>query len=449
MPFTERQPMSPYLPPSRPQVGTVPVAGGRGPTVWHCPHCGKRNLSAARFCGGCGAPSRIPAASTEPFPEKKKQPAVNPPEAACRPSEDVATTKSVSVVPSVATFVTLTVAQKVEPAPSRTACCSPEIISEPAQGNVDAASGPAPSPVNLVQPGFAAGLLVRIQIILKAAGSASPAVRPVLAGIFSLMIGRLKQDQTARRRLTVGVALAVMLICGLWPLLALTRATLSRATSEGEKPAFWADLQSHISRRLGVSLADTELLARTAWGDVPSSQTPMTCDRALSIETVINQRGDRPLVLFPNVPFRGPLLEKHLAAVASEPAPFADVPLDHPLYDAWRTLLAMRPVPPVARQGGYAAPYESIRWEEWQPLVASVWRACRPGHVPPDELMLERSGVVTGGDIDHSLAILGKGLGVETGQTAFNAIPPITPSRMETFAALSRILSAVRPRGGG
>jgi len=344
------------------------------------------------------------------------------------------------MVPSVATFVNLTVAQIPESAPSEPVGCAPDVLSERMH---------EPSRMSLPQPGFAAELLVRIQIILKAAGSAFPAARKALTGAFSMMIGRLKQDQAARKRLAVGATLIVMIICGLWPLRALSRATFTHATPEDAQAASWADLQSHISRRLGVSLADTELLARAAWGDVPEPQSPMTCDRALSIETVINQRGDRPLVLFPNVPFRGPLLERYLGVVASEPAPFADVPLDHPLYDAWRTLLAMRPVPPVALQGGYAAPYEAIRWEEWQPLVASVWRACRPGCVPPDELMLERSGGIAGGDIDRSLVMLAKGLGVEIGQTAFNAIPPMTPSRMEAFAALSRILSAVHPRGGG
>jgi len=461
MPFAERQPMSPYLPPAKPTVAAaVSTGGGRGPTVWHCLHCGKKNLSISRFCGGCGVPTAIPPEAVEQM-QKRQQPVshtLRGGQAVASPVANPGTSQS-SVVPTVATFVTVTepvmatrpvVPEREEAVPVKAAApAAPAATATEKRPESQAPIAPieAPTPV----AGAIAGMtwLARIRIILKAASSKIAV--PVLgaADVCAWLMSRLRQDQNARRSVAIGATLAVMVMFGLWPLLAVSSGKWNGGREEPAKPVFWSDLQSFLSRQLGVSLADTEVLARAAWGEVPSSRTPMTCERAQGLEAVVNKTGDRPLVLFPNIPFRGPLLERHLASDAAEPGPFADVPLDHPLYEAWRALLALRPLPPITLSGNRAAPYESLRWEEWQPLVASVWRVCRPGKEPPAELLLDRSGVIAGVELDRSLSVLGGGLGIEIGQTPFRAIPPITPSRMEAFAALSGILAASLSQGGG
>ncbi len=459
MPFAERQPMSPYLPPAKPTAApAAPTGGGRGPTAWQCLHCGKKNLSISRFCGGCGVPTALPPEAIEQM--QKQHQAVSHTlrngATLSAPEERTGPAEQASVVPAVATFTTVTEPVMVDrpPVPERkeltpAAAEAPIPMADERSPERPPVAAPAPALTPMAEESSGVAWLARIRIIIKAASGklAVPVAGP--AGFCAWLVGRLRQDPTARRSLAIGATLAVMVMFGLWPLLAGSSATWGSGRIEPAKPVFWSDLQSFLSRQLGVSLSDTEVLARAAWGEVPSSRAPMTCERAQGLEAVINKTGDRPLILFPNIPFRGPLLERHLASDAAEPGPFADVPLDHPLYEAWRALLALRPLPPVMLNENRAAPYESLRWEEWQPLVASVWRVCRPGKEPPAELLLDRSGVVAGAELDRSLSVLGTGLGVEIGQTPFRAIPPITPSRMEAFAALSGILVSGLTQGGG
>lgn len=452
MPFAERHSLSPYLPP-RP-VGYAPVAGGRGPSAWHCLSCGKRNLSASRFCGGCAAPSRIPAEFLESL-EAQSLSGAKPQAAAPdmpAPVEPVAE-RPVTVISSVATFTTISVVQQIDsPEPQQI-----ERIEEPSEppvvreepirvAPVIRLEEPVPEPS--VQKPAKPILALHAHHMRNMAGSVLHLARTSLGALLGLIASGFLRHVATRRNLAIGVT-SLVILCGLWPLPSLKAAkTWNVPSPESGKPVFWADMQTYISKHLGLSVADTELLARAAWGDVPSVNLPMTCERALAIETIINQRDNKPLVVFPNIPFRGPLLERHLQMPTREPAPFSDVPLDHPLYDAWRSLLAMTPPPPVALLDGKACPYESIRWEEWQPLVAAIWRSCRPGRIPPEELLVESSGSISGDDADHSIRVLGEGLGVDIGETTFRANPQAAPSRMEAFAALSRLLSAAQLSGG-
>lgn len=470
MPFAERHPQSTYLPP-RP-VGYVPVAGGRGPTSWHCLHCGKRNLSTSKFCGGCAAPSRLPAEFLESLETRNQEtltPAPSQPVSARATAEADAPTvakPAETAVSSVATITTISVIQQVAPpepelaeriatsvqsrqqtperplikeepgAPRNPVSETPAIPSEIVHRK--AAHEPATRKASRRKPApHFRDLASRIVPIVRS-------VRASFAGAASIAARMLVSHIATSRSLAVGIV-SMLVLCALWPTPTLTAAkNLTTPALEGGKPAFWNDMQNYISKKLGLSISDTELLARAAWGDIPSLHLPMTCERALAIESVINQRGNKPLVVFPNIPFRGPLLDRHLQMTASEPAPFSDVPLDHPVYDAWRPLLAMTPTPPVALPSGKACPYEVIRWEEWQPLVASVWRSCRPGLTPPEEMLAERSGTITCDDADRSLRALGEGLGIAIGETPFQANLQETPSRMETLAALSRLLTAAQ-----
>lgn len=472
MPFAERHPQSTYLPP-RP-VGYVPVAGGHGPTAWHCLHCGKRNLSTAKFCGGCAAPSRLPAEFLESLEARNQapQPSTKPVPAGLTTDAPAAEKQVGGVITSVATFTTISVIQQIDPP-------EPKRVER-----VKKAVGPSPAPVRAAvreEPAHQTPALVSMQVpkqvspptepalpaspeadrreippesVVKKPARRKPApslrhvlnaailaVRTALAGFPSQTSQWFVRHAVTRRSLAVG-AVSVLILCALWPMPTLTAAkNLSAPALEGGKPVFWDDMQTYVSNKLGLSISDTELLARAAWGDIPSLHLPMTCERALAIESVINQRGSKPLIIFPNIPFRGPLLDRHLQTTASAPAPFSDVPLDHPLYDAWRPLLTMDPPPPVALPNGKACPYEVIRWEEWQALIAAVWRSCRPGRTPPEEVLAERSGTVSGDDADRSIRALGEGLGVKIGETPFLANPRGTPSRMETLAALSRLLA--------
>ncbi len=448
MPFAERHPQSTYLPP-RP-VGYVPVAGGRGPTSWHCLHCGKRNLSTSKFCGGCAAPSRLPAEFLESL-EARSQ------ETQTQAAADIPTPGKPAEAASsaVATITTISVIQQIDPP-------EPELIERidlGAQPQQQVPEQPAHHEDPVVPPEIVGREAVHEPAAKKVSrrrqaphlrdlvSLIAPSVRSIRTSLTDAAsnAARLIVSHTATRHsLAVGIV-SVLILCALWPMPTLTAArSMTTPSLEGGKPAFWNDMQEYISKKLGLSISDTELLARAAWGDIPSLHLPMTCERALAIESVINQRGSRPLVVFPNIPFRGPLLDRHLLMTASAPAPFSDVPLDHPVYDAWRPLLAMTPPPPVALPSGKACPSEVIRWEEWQPLVASVWRSCRPGRTPPEELLSERSGTVTGDEADRSLRALGEGMGVELGETPFRANPQGTPSRMETLAALSRLLTAAQ-----
>ncbi|HOT28583.1 MAG TPA: hypothetical protein PLU72_10360 [Candidatus Ozemobacteraceae bacterium] len=473
MPFAERHPQSTYLPP-RP-VGYVPVAGGRGPTSWHCLHCGKRNLSTSKFCGGCAAPSRLPAEFLESLETRNHEaqtPApTQPPSAHALATAGVPTpAKPVepaeATVSAVATFTTISVIPQIDPP-------EPKLIeridlSVQPQQQIPEQPAPRENPVPPPSPATQPAAVPQESVCREAAhepattkaarrrpaphlrelvGLIAPSVRSIRASIVAAASNAARlivSHVSARHSLAVGIV-SVLVLCALWPMPTLTAAkSMTIPALEGGKPVFWNDMQEYISKKLGLSISDTELLARAAWGDVPSLHLPMTCERALAIESVVNQRGTGSLVVFPNIPFRGPLLDRHLQMTASAPAPFSDVPLDHPVYDAWRALLAMTPPPPVALPSGKACPYEVIRWEEWQPLVAAVWRSCRPGRTPPEDVLAERSGTVTGDDADRSLRALAEGLGVEIGETPFRANPQERPSRMETLAALSRLLTAAR-----
>jgi len=115
---------------------------------------------------------------------------------------------------------------------------------------------------------------------------------------------------------------------------------------------------------------------------------------------------------------------------------FADVPLGHPAYRTWKSLIRLGIS--LADEFNSANPYSDIRWEIWRKIVLTVASSypLKDGGmsaVPPS-----RSGGMKATDVEQSLLALRRAWGLP--KTSFSSCVVSSPTRMEAFSALSSLV---------
>ncbi|HNV69585.1 MAG TPA: hypothetical protein PKO06_07815 [Candidatus Ozemobacteraceae bacterium] len=129
----------------------------------------------------------------------------------------------------------------------------------------------------------------------------------------------------------------------------------------------------------------------------------------------------------------------HARKPASGPALFQDVPLDHPLYRAWKTLL--KTGAPLADRDESSHPYDPVTWEDWNRVVSHAFQQLVPELEIQQLLALHRAGPMHPQDLKSELMELGRALEVDRVESYLPAHAIDVPSRLEAFAALSRLFS--------
>ncbi len=128
-----------------------------------------------------------------------------------------------------------------------------------------------------------------------------------------------------------------------------------------------------------------------------------------------------------------------LHAPAAGPMLFQDVPLDHPLYRAWKTLL--KTGAPLSDRNESSRPYDPLTWEDWNRVVGHAFQQLVPELEVQQLLAFHRSGPMHPQDLRSELMELGRLLEVGKADAYLPAGSVEIPSRLEAFAALSRLLS--------
>ncbi|NLI75915.1 MAG: zinc ribbon domain-containing protein [Candidatus Riflebacteria bacterium] len=392
---------------------------------WPCHRCGRINMALARFCGKCGA-------TREPPPR--------------RPMEEWTTGPG-----------------PIEsPAPAPVGVSQPARIFHPVAASAPAAVFSGPVPVS-PEPGRPAEDGITDQ---EEAASATPARSPTdttseglplcrHGGRRETPVSRIAKGPSRRRtrarlprsaralwrRLGWKVSLMAVGLFLVLPLLGMVTQG-GAAGRNGAAPVCWADFQSHLSRHLGITLEEADVLARAAWGAVPQPEVSLTVDQARSVEAVLNQKEEEKIRLVPPTVVGGNLRQEHLVAgpTASAEGRFLDVSLDHPVYLAWAALLKLEL--PVAGPDGQARPYEPVRWDEWGRLLEALSRSAGADERTGRSFWSGRNGDLSGEDLRRSLLEVRSVLGLPIAGTDGNPGPLAErPTRLEALGALSHILS--------
>lgn len=243
------------------------------------------------------------------------------------------------------------------------------------------------------------------------------------------------------RRLGWKVSLMAVGLFLLLPLLGMATQR-GAAGRHGAAPVCWADFQSYLSRHLGITLDEADVLARAAWGAVPQPEVVLTVEQARSVEAVLNQKEEEKIRLVPPTVVGGNLRQEHLAAgpTASAEGRFLDVSLDHPVYLAWAALLKLEL--PVAGADGQARPYEPVRWDEWGRLLEALSRSAGADERIGRSFWSGRNGDLSGEDLRRSLLEVRSVLGLPIAGAEGNPGSVAEhPTRLEALGALSHILS--------
>jgi len=241
----------------------------------------------------------------------------------------------------------------------------------------------------------------------------------------------------------IGLALATF---ALSPILALQSKCSPVEKFFRENQINWGEFRSYLSRKLGLTLSEVEKIAQKAFSALPEAEQLITCDQVKAIERTLSEWDIQFRQLLRLLPEKGPFLRLYLEDFPQKTeAPFFnDVPLDHPVYLAWKALLNQGI--PLKSQGNAdekfpsASPFDPITWEDWNPVLQIVSGNLNEEFISSQLGLSNPSGPIPREILKKCLAYLARAWEVSdgTGQLNLSSLP--NPTRLEAFAALSELL---------
>lgn len=235
----------------------------------------------------------------------------------------------------------------------------------------------------------------------------------------------------------------------LLPLFGFATQCVQGGSAVAAPPVCWSDFQSYLSRHLAITLAEADVLAQAAWGAAPAPETPLTVDQVRAIEAVINQKEEEKIRLIPSDLAEGPLRQNHLVPLSSsrsDAGRFTDVPLDHPVYLAWRALLQLEL--PLADDEGRARPFEPVLGNDWRRLLTALFQTAGVTGTPTPPRYADPAGPMTGDDLRRSLLEVRSVLGLPLSDRGLEAsLVDRHPTRLEAFGVLSDLLMELEHHG--
>jgi hypothetical protein len=349
--------------------------------TWLCPACMRENLTMARFCGACGQPRPAPAASE------------------------------------------LAISFEL---PQSDLDADPDFASE---------SEPGITPDSVSAPAF--GTLPRSFAVLN--GDPGKPRRKTLR---SHRFGRMVRVFFHHNGWLM--VLVFMVVCGLSPILAFQPFGPRRVKIETPNAVVWNDLKSHLSRQLGLTLSEVEKITFAALQDVPEEQETMECGQAQKLRAFIDSLEMRGEQVFRWLPRRGPLLNTFLAEGGTRgfTAVFSDVPTDHPVYKAWKTLLENGILARTScGDEPIAQPFVPLSWKDWNLVFERILG--REAYLEFQGRNPHRpvQGDLSAADLGGEIQMLAEEIHVDASRLLVQPIPEHL-DRFAAFALLSRLLSA-------
>lgn len=130
------------------------------------------------------------------------------------------------------------------------------------------------------------------------------------------------------------------------------------------------------------------------------------------------------------------------ASSPSSASAFPDIPADHPVYRAWKSLLGLGIHP--MDSSGCASPRSPLAWDDWKKVVFLTFIAFP---IPQEAQRMfpgNGHGTLSGRQLSDQLRLLARFWRIAPPASEFEGTS--TPDRLEAFAALSRLLTKVRGR---
>lgn len=390
-------------------------------SAWRCPACGKGNIASARFCGGCGRlttlSATIPASTlAKPVSLPRVAPTKSEP-LRIRPSE------TASDAGTIASFKIKTFAP-VEP-PRRRPVREEPVERAWAEPEPQPAMAPAWTAKNTEQKGFAE--------------EPAPAPGVSLQHRFRQWFGPKLGLFILVGCVLSGLSMSLLILSGFGVRHDVPDTALRQ---ELMKVVPWAELRTWMGTRLGLSPEEVDRLAVKALGAIPVSDRLMMRSQMRRISSWIRGRITEASATLPEISGDGYLLMVDLIRKGrGGESPFNDLPLDHPVYSAWKALLDLELADGLSDAEGRARPYDSLQWEEWTEVCRRIEQRFSGGSPRPREGGARMVG-------EMSLAALNSALDEMSRFPAFEgrtggdsqSWKPASNSRMEAFAALSVLL---------
>ncbi len=447
-----------------------------------CDGCGQRNRIYARFCGGCGISltSSAPALPREnpgrnkprlllpevlldtPAGRQIVPPVARPPVARPPVRRRTLTVDDLPLLPRIA----------VQPEPER----SDRPMTNPKPGGAQESPAPQQAMAGGAMSGSTSATIQSISTVSRLDVSVSgptaadrtqsaddrrevercrlaaepPAQAARSGGLPSWPVARERRARTPRHdRPLPGEQNAWMrpvLILGTLCMVLLVIAPIfwaatfgSQTGKAGEAVMNWRDLSAHLSKRLGLTAEETELLARDCLGRLPGPRDRVFVETAKILESYLSAYLPPTLPLFQGLPSSGALLTSHLVRHETQTGrsqPYTDVPLDHPLYESWGALLDIGLLP----LDGAAQPDAPMTIRAWNEVVDNVSRrfGVTLGGVRPADASGHNS--IDSRTVARDVAALGRTLTGKEPDVERLAATGYLPTRFEALAALAAVV---------
>jgi len=116
---------------------------------------------------------------------------------------------------------------------------------------------------------------------------------------------------------------------------------------------------------------------------------------------------------------------------------YSDVPIDHPVYRAWSTLIEDRIT--LHDETRRARPFDSVKWSEWNNCIKQILNKLGINRVSEIRSTLYRTGNMNSEEIRLSCTTLAKLLSISESANYLTRIPLFLPTRLEALAVLANI----------
>lgn len=194
----------------------------------------------------------------------------------------------------------------------------------------------------------------------------------------------------------------------------------------------WKEFRAFLSHRFMLTNNELDSIIMPKC-NINNTESSIEYYNVGQIEAALNEKFHRSDVnLFPNPYFKSTLASEQKAG-------FVDVPLDHPVYTALKTMLELG----IKPQDSYnrILPYEKISWTSWKNVSLQVMKILSLNDSFVYEFTRNKTGNMTNYDVNNFIRMIRKKAGLNINEGLLWSDKKFYPSRLEAYSVLSQVLS--------
>jgi hypothetical protein len=211
------------------------------------------------------------------------------------------------------------------------------------------------------------------------------------------------------------------------------------ATQDNYAKVKWGQIRAHISKTFRLTNSELDVLIGKILKARPEISANINVNHLIELESAIRFRlRDSRVSLFPNPFFPRP--DRIITNKNEKPERyvFSDIPIDHPAYQALKSLLDIGIN--CTKENLAFAPYKKVAWQDWYNTSKSLAELLSLDSVFLAGIEASRSGYINNYELNKIFSSIREKFGLAPRETFAWSSEPYFPSRLEAYSALSSLI---------